>query len=68
MVFKDDEIYTSDEVVEKLKISKETLYRYIKSGKLKAKKIGREYRFIGRDLNRFLGIDNDDFFSEIGLK
>lgn len=66
MVFKDDEIYTSDEVVEKLKISKETLYRYIKSGKLKAKKIGREYRFIGKDLNEFLGIDN--VFSEFSFK
>jgi len=63
MVFRDDEIYTSDEVVEKLKISKETLYRYIKSGKLKAKKIGREYRFIGRDLNKFLGFDDEDVFS-----
>ena len=65
MVFKDDEIYTSDEVIEKLKISRETLYRYIKSGKLKAKKIGKGYRFIGKELNRFLGVEDNDGFSAL---
>ena len=37
-------VYTLDEVAEVLKITRRTLYTYVKEGKLKAVKIGREWR------------------------
>ena len=37
-------VYTLDEVAEALKIMRRTLYTYVKEGKLKAVKIGREWR------------------------
>jgi putative resolvase len=42
-----DEFYTVVELATKLKLNVMTIYRYIKAGKLKAHKIGKEYR-IGR--------------------
>lgn len=43
-------IYTLSEVLEILKVSDATLRRWIKQGKLKAHRIGRDYRFLGRDI------------------
>ena len=36
---------TSEEVMEKLQISKSTLYRWAKSGKLPYSRIGKKYHF-----------------------
>ncbi len=47
-------IYTIDEAAEALKLNKFTLYRYIKSGKLKGAKIGRDWRFTEEQLKDFL--------------
>lgn len=41
------------EVVEDLKIQPETAYRLIKSGKLRAFKIGNQYRVEEKDLEKF---------------
>lgn len=41
----DAETLTAAEVADKLKVSVETVYRMCKSGKWKATKIGRLYRF-----------------------
>jgi excisionase family DNA binding protein len=38
------EFYRADELAEKLRVNIMTIYRYIKAGKLKAYKIGREFR------------------------
>lgn len=49
-----DEFYTAEELATKLKLNVMTIYRYIKAGKLKAHKIGKEYR-IGRvEFERFI--------------
>jgi excisionase family DNA binding protein len=49
-----DEFYTTEELAEKLKLNIMTIYRYIKAGKLKAHKIGKEFR-IGRvEFERFI--------------
>jgi len=45
-----DELMTSMEVANFLKISKKTLYRMIKGGKISYIKFGREYRFYKKDV------------------
>lgn len=47
-----DDLLTSKEAAKILKVSKRTLYRYIKSGKLKAAKIG-QWRIKKSDLDKF---------------
>lgn len=37
-------VYKLDEVAEALQITRRTLYTYVKEGKLKAAKFGREWR------------------------
>ena len=49
-----DEFYTADELAEKLKLNIMTIYRYIKAGKLKAHKLGKEYRISQKDFEQFL--------------
>lgn len=47
-------VYTLDEVAEALKITRRTLYTYVKDGKLKAVKIGREWRVSEAALQDFI--------------
>lgn len=47
-------VYTINEVEEMLTVTRRTLYSYIKEGKLKAVKIGREWRVKHSDLQEFL--------------
>lgn len=46
--------YTLEEVSDILKITRRTLYNYIKSGKLKAVKIGKYWRVTDKNLKQFL--------------
>lgn len=48
------EFYTAQELAEKLRVNIMTIYRYIKAGKLKAHKIGKEFRIDKEEFNRFL--------------
>ena len=48
------EFYTAKELAEKLRVNIMTIYRYIKAGKLKAYKIGKEFRIDKKKFNRFL--------------
>lgn len=48
------EFYKAEDLAEKLDVNIMTIYRYIKAGRLKAYKIGKEFR-IGKDeFNNFL--------------
>lgn len=47
-------VYTADEAVTVLKVTKRSLYNYIKGGQLKAVKLGREYRITEESLKEFL--------------
>jgi excisionase family DNA binding protein len=47
---KEKEFYKAEELAEKLQVNIMTIYRYINAKKIKAYKIGREYR-----------IDKDEF-------
>jgi len=50
----DQEFYTAKELAEKLRVNIMTIYRYIKAGKLKAYKIGKEFRIDRKEFQRFL--------------
>lgn len=51
---KQKEFYRARNLAEKLEINIMTIYRYIKAGKLKAYKIGKEFRIDKNEFNRFL--------------
>jgi len=50
----DTEFYTPAEIAEKLRVNIMTIYRYIKAGKIKAHKLGKEFRIDVREYERFL--------------
>jgi excisionase family DNA binding protein len=50
----DFKLYTVEEITEILKVTQRTLYNYIKSGSLKAVKIGKYWRVKHTDLQDFL--------------
>lgn len=47
-------VYTPDEIAQALKITRRSVYTYIKTGKLPAVKIGKEWRITKEALDRFL--------------
>jgi putative molybdopterin biosynthesis protein len=51
-VMQQKEFYTAQELADKLRFNIMTIYRYIKKGKIKAYKIGKEFR-----------IDKEEFFN-----
>jgi len=46
--------YTAKELAEILRVNIMTIYRYIKAGKLKSYKIGKEFRIEKAEFNNFL--------------
>ena len=48
------EFYTAEELAGKLRVNIMTIYRYIKAGKLKAYKLGKEFRIDKEEFNKFL--------------
>jgi putative molybdopterin biosynthesis protein len=50
----DIKVYTATEALDILKVTRRTLYRYIKAGQIKAIKLGREYRITEESLKEFL--------------
>lgn len=55
-----EQYYTVQEIRELLKISDRTLYRYIKSGQLKAEKFMSRYRISESNLKEFLKNSKSD--------
>lgn len=51
---KKQEYYTAKELADKLRVNIMTIYRYIKAGKLKVYKIGKEFRIDGNEFDNFL--------------
>lgn len=51
---KQKEFYTAKELADKLRLNIMTIYRYIEAKKLKAYKIGKEFRIDKDEFNRFL--------------
>ena len=48
--------YTVAEVAQLLKVSRGTVLMAIRTGRLKARKVGRLWRVLEDDINQFLGI------------
>ena len=49
-----NEVYTTQESQELLKISNSTIKRMLKSGFLRANKVGKQYRILGHELLRLV--------------
>ena len=47
---KSNEVYTTKEVQDYLKVSKSTIKRMLKKGIIKANKVGGQYRVLGREV------------------
>ena len=53
-------VYTLEEVMEILKVSRRTIYNYIMADQLKAIKVGREWRVTEKALAAFLETGTED--------
>jgi len=51
---KEPEYYTAKELADKLRVNIMTIYRYIGAKKLKAYKIGKDFRIEHKEFHRFL--------------
>lgn len=49
-----EEFYTAQELADKLRVNIMTIYRYIKAKKIKAYKIGKEFRIEKREVENLL--------------
>lgn len=47
-------VYTTDETMKILKISKSTIKRLLKKGLIRANKIGGQYRILGKEILRLI--------------
>jgi excisionase family DNA binding protein len=50
-----DEVFTTEEAIQYLKISKPTFLKYIRLGRIRAIKAGKGWRVLHSELIRFLG-------------
>jgi excisionase family DNA binding protein len=48
------DFYTAQELADKLRVNIMTIYRYIKADKLRAHKLGKEFRIDKKEFNKFL--------------
>lgn len=53
-------LYTTNEVAKILKIDRRNVYRYVKDGRLRASKIGGEWRVSQDDLKAFINRDTNE--------
>ena len=56
-LFNDDELYTPIEVANRLKVTKEAVYNWVKRNKLKSVRFGRVVRIKGSELNKLIEVD-----------
>jgi putative resolvase len=54
LVMKDKPFYKAEDLAEQLEVNIMTIYRYIKAGRLKAYKLGREFRIDKVEFEKFL--------------
>lgn len=63
-----NEVYTTAEVERLLKVSNSTVKRLLKSGLLRANKIGKQYRVLGHELLRLLSPIVDEKATDVYRK
>lgn len=49
------EYYTPEEAANKLKLARRTVYRWLREGRIKGRKMGQLWRIPESELNRLLG-------------
>ena len=54
ITMKNKPFYKAEDLAELLEVNIMTIYRYIKAGRLKAYKLGREFRIEKKEFNNFL--------------
>jgi excisionase family DNA binding protein len=65
---KSNEVYTTKETRELLKISNSTIKRMLKSGLLRANKVGKQYRIMGHEILRIVSPDLEEKTVEVYQK
>lgn len=60
MTIKENEVYTPEETRVLLKVSQSTVTRMIKKGLIRAAKVGKQYRIMGKELLRVLSPELED--------
>ena len=60
MEIKSDQVYTPKEAQTFLKVSPSTMTRMIKTGLLRAAKVGKQYRIMGKEILRMLSPELED--------
>ena len=63
-----NEVYTPTETEKLLKVSKSTVKRLIKTGLLRANKIGKQHRIMGHNLLKMLSTDLDKSATDVYQK
>ncbi len=59
MALEELSVYTSDEAAKYLRISKVTLYKLLKEGRIRSNKTGKNYRILKSELETFLMGESD---------
>ena len=60
MVINENEVYTPEETQQILKISSSTMTRLIRTGIIRAAKVGKQYRILGKEILRTLSPKLED--------
>lgn len=60
MEIKENTVYTVDETKDILKVSKSTMMRLIKKGLIRAAKVGKQYRILGKEILRLVSPKLED--------
>ncbi len=67
-----NEVYTTQEAQELLKVSNSTIKRLLKKGLIRANKVGKQYRILGHELLRLLSPEVDkkatDLYQKVKIK
>lgn len=65
---KPNEVYTTQEAQELLKVSNSTIKRLLKKGLIRANKVGGQYRILGHELLRMLSPEVDKKATDVYQK
>ena len=60
MEIKENEVYTTEETKQILKVSSSTMMRLIKKGLIRTAKVGKQYRIMGKEILRLVSPELED--------
>ncbi|MDD5085614.1 MAG: helix-turn-helix domain-containing protein [Candidatus Omnitrophica bacterium] len=61
----ENEVYTTQETQQILKVSSSTMMRFIKKGVIHAAKVGKQYRIMGKEILRLVSPELEDTVGKI---